>query len=251
MSVGQRSLDNISPASVLSNGPTIQVTPPNPNSGLGQGVFGVDRNTGSGYMQQWNFTLQKTFGKNWSVEAGYLGSKITRLGLPDTNINQLPVSDLALGAALTKQVPNPYYGQIPSSSSLGKTIAAQQLLRPFPQFRTVSLFRNNIGNSTYNALQARLEKRFSGGLTLTAAYTFSKLIDDASSVFDAAILTGPIANYPVADSYNRMLEKDLSNGDTPHVFSSGFVYELPLGMAGASVSEEGAMRWLEAGRWRA
>ncbi len=93
----------------------------------------------------------------------------------------------------------------------------------------MSLFRNNIGKSTYNALQARLEKRFSGGLTMTAAYTFSKLIDDASSVFDAAILTGPIANFPVADSYNRRLEKDLSNGDTPHVFSSGFVYELPFG----------------------
>ncbi|PYT34871.1 MAG: hypothetical protein DMG58_03685 [Acidobacteria bacterium] len=229
-SVGQRSLDNISPAFVLSNGPTVEVTPPSPNSGLGQGVFGVDRNTGSGYMQQWNFTLQKTFGKNWSVEAGYLGSKITRLGVPDTNINQLPVSGLARGAELTKQVPNPFYGQIPPTSSLGgKTIAYQQLLRPFPEFITVSLFRNNIGNSTYNALQARLERRFSGGLTLTAAYTFSKLIDDASSVFDAAILTGPIANFPVADSYNRRLEKDLSNGDIPHVFASGFVYELPFG----------------------
>ena len=36
---------------------------PNPNSGLGQGVFGVDRNVGSGYSQQWNFTVQKTFGQ--------------------------------------------------------------------------------------------------------------------------------------------------------------------------------------------
>ncbi|PYT24010.1 MAG: hypothetical protein DMG57_30210 [Acidobacteria bacterium] len=229
-SVGQRSLDNINPAFVLSNGPSVQVTPPNPDSGLGQGVFAVDRNTGSGYAQQWNFTLQKTFGKNWSIEAGYLGSKITRLGVPDTNVNQLPVSDLALGTQLTKQVPNPFYGTIPESSSLGgKTVAYQQLLRPFPRFTTVSLFRNNIGNSTYNAFQARVEKRFSAGLTVTGAYTFSKLIDDASSVFDAAILTGPIANYPVADSYNRRLERDLSNGDIPHVFSAGFVCELPFG----------------------
>ena len=107
-------------------------------------------------------------------------------------------------------------------------MASQQLLRPYPRFTTVSLFRNNIGNSTYHALQARLEKRFSAGLTLTAAYTFSKLIDDASSVFDAAILTGPVANFPVADSYNRKLEKDLSNGDIPNVFSTGFVYQLPF-----------------------
>ncbi len=40
--LGQQSQDNINPAFLLSNGPTVQVTPPNPNSGLGQGVFGVD-----------------------------------------------------------------------------------------------------------------------------------------------------------------------------------------------------------------
>ena len=61
--VGQQSQDNINAAFMLSNGPTVQVTAPNPNSGLGQGVFGVDRNVGSGYSQQWNFTVQKTFGQ--------------------------------------------------------------------------------------------------------------------------------------------------------------------------------------------
>ncbi len=55
--VGQQSQDNINPAFALSSGPTVQVTAPNPNSGLGQGVFGVDRNVGSGYSQQWNFTV--------------------------------------------------------------------------------------------------------------------------------------------------------------------------------------------------
>jgi hypothetical protein len=224
---GQRSLDNIHPAFVLSQGPAVQMSAPNPDSGLGQGVFGVDRGNGSGYAQQWNLTLQKTLGKDWSAEMGYLGAKLTRLGVPDTNLNQLPAAVLALGTQLTQQVANPYFGQIPPSSSLGgPAIARQQLLRPFPRFTTVALFRNNTGNSAYHAFQARLEKRFSRGLTFTAAYTFSKLIDDASSVFDAAILTGPIANFPVADSYNRRLEKDLSNGDIPHVFAAGFVYEL-------------------------
>ncbi len=235
-SVGQRSLDNIHPAFVLSHGPGIQIAPPNPDSGLGQGVFGTDRKNGSGYAQQWNLTLQKTFGENVSIEAGYLGSKITRLGVPDTNLNQLPVEQLALGSQLTQQVANPYYGQIPVSSSLGgATVARQQLLRPYPRFTTVTLYRNNIGNSTYHSFQARLEKRFSHRLTGSVAYTYSKLIDDASSVFDAAILTGPAANFPVADSFNRRLEKDLSNGDTPHVFSSGFVYELPHGWRVAGI----------------
>ena len=229
-SAGQRSQDNIFPAFQLAQGPSIQIAPPNPNSGLGQGVFGVERGTGSGYAQQWNLTLQKTFGRNWWAEIGYLGSKLTNLGVPDTNINQLPAAALALGSQLTQPVSNPFLGEVPASSSIGgPTIARQQLLRPYPRFTTVSLFRNNIGNSTYHALEAHLERRFSAGLTLTAAYTFSKLIDDASSVFDAAVLTGPVANFPVADSYNRRLEKDRSNGDIPHVFSAGFVYELPFG----------------------
>jgi hypothetical protein len=65
---GQRSLDNINPAFVLSSGPTVQITQPNPDSGLGQGVFGVDRPNGSGYAQQWSLTPQQTFGQDWSVE---------------------------------------------------------------------------------------------------------------------------------------------------------------------------------------
>jgi hypothetical protein len=48
-------------------------------------------------------------------------------------------------------------------------------------------------------------------------------------VFDASILTGPIANYPVADSFNRGLERDYSTGDIPHVFVSSVVWDLPAG----------------------
>ena len=48
-------------------------------------------------------------------------------------------------------------------------------------------------------------------------------------MFDASILTGPIANFPVADSFNRKLERDLSNGDIPNVFVASFTYELPVG----------------------
>ncbi len=217
--VGQQSQDNLNPAFLLAGGPNVQVTPPNPDSGLGQGVFGVDRKVGSGYSQQWNLTVQKTIGKNLNLEAGYLGSKNTRLGVPDVNLNQLPASDLALGQALLAQVPNPYAG--------GATITVQQLLRPYPRFTTVALFRDNVGNSSYHALAAKMEKRLSQGLTFTFAYAFSKLIDDASSVFSNTVLTGPIANYPVADSFNRHLEKDLSNGDIPRVFSAGGVYRIP------------------------
>ena len=227
--LGQQSPDNMTAAFTLSNGPSVQVSAPNANSGLGQGVFGVDRKNGSGYSQQWNVTVQRTIGNDWSFEAGYLGSKNTRLGIPDANINQLPSQDLAMGAALLTKVANPFAGQIPASSSLGgATIARQQLLRPFPRFTTVALFRDNVGNSTYEAATAKLEKRFSHGLTVHAAYTFSKLIDDASSVFSQSIFTGPVLNNTgAADAYNRHLEKDVSSGDIPRVFAVGWVYDIP------------------------
>lgn len=251
--LGQRSLDNRTAAFVLSQGPDVRVTPPGPDAGLGQGVFGVQRDNGSGYAQRWNFALQKTFGATWSMETGYLGSKLTRLGVPDVNLNQLHVSDLALGAQLTQQVPNPFLGEIPPSSSLGgPTIARQQLLRPYPRFTGVTLYRNNTGHSTYHSFQARVERRFSSGLTFTLAYTFSKLIDDAGAVFDAAILTGPVANYQAADSHNKQLEKDVSTGNVPHILSSGFVYELPFGRGRSrSLSPAGGMFWPADGNWRA
>ena len=227
--VGQQSQDNINPAFVLSKGPTVQVTAPNPNSGLGQGVFGVDRNVGSGYSQQWNFTVQKTFGRDLNFEVGYLGSKNTHLGLPESNLNQLPAAYLALGAALTARVPNPYYEQVPASSSLGQaTITQQQLLRAFPRFTNVALFRDNVADSAYEALQVKLEKRVSHGLTFSAAYTFSKLIDNASTYFSQTIFTGPtLTTIGAADAFNRKLERDVSSGDIPQVFSAGWVYQIP------------------------
>ena len=226
---GQQSQDNVNAAFTLSNGPAVQVTAPNPNSGLGQGVFGVDRQNGSGYSQQWNFTVQKTLAKNWNLEVAYLGSKNTRLGIPDANINQLPAQYLSLRAALLTRVANPYFGEIPASSSLGApTVAQQQLLRRFPRFTSVALFRDNVGNSTYEAAAVKLEKRLSRGLTLNAAYTFSKLMDDASSVFSQTIFTGPVLNNTgAADAYNRHLEKDVSSGDIPRVFALGWVYDIP------------------------
>lgn len=210
----QRSQDNLSAAFQLSDGPSIAAGPIDENSGLGQGVFAVQRNQKSGYAQQWNLTIQKTLGEHWSVEAGYLGSKLTNLGVPDVNINQLPAPLLALGSQLTEQVGG---------------VTRQQLLRPYPRFATIALYRNNVGHSTYHSGQVRVEKRFAKGFSFTAAYTFSRLIDDAGAVFDAAILTGPPINFQAADSYNRRLEKDVSTGNIPHVFSGGIVWSPPRG----------------------
>lgn len=228
--VSQRTLDNAIPAFVLANGPTVEPLPLAPDAGLGQGVFSVDRDLGSGYVQQWNASMQRELASNLALEVAYVGSKITRVGIPDTNLNQLSVDQLALGPALLQRVPNPSFGVIPRASSLGDpTIPVAQLLKPYPQYTTVSLYRNNVGTTIYHGVTAKLEQRLSRGLSYLVSYTRSRLMDDASSVFDASILTGPVANYPVADSFNRTLERDYSTGDIPHVFVTSAVWDLPFG----------------------
>lgn len=226
--VSQRTLDNLAPAFTLAEGPSVAPVPLTPSAGVGQGVFAVDRNLGSGYVQQWNASLQRELSPNLSIEAAYTGSIITHVGIPDSNLNQLNVAQLAQGAALLERVPNPFFGAIPRSSSLGDpTIPRAQLLRPYPQYTTVSLYRNNVGTTHYHGAYLKLERRFSHGLSYLISYTRSRLTDDASSVFDASILAGPVANYPVADSFNRRLERDYSTGDIPQVFAASGVWALP------------------------
>jgi hypothetical protein len=228
--VSQRALDTINPAFVLQNGPSVAPISPTPTAGLGQGVFTVDGTLGSGYVQQWNVSVQRELTTNTTFEAAYVGSNITHVGIPDTNVNQLTVDQLAQGAPLLQRVPNPYFGIIPRSSSLGDpTITVAQLLKPYPAYTTVSFYRNNVGTTRYNGLELSVRQRLAHGVSYSVAYTRSKLVDDASSVFDASILTGPIANYPVADSFNRALERDYSTGDMPHVFVSSAVWDLPFG----------------------
>jgi outer membrane receptor protein involved in Fe transport len=228
--VSQRALDTLSPAFLLRNGPSVAPIAPTPTAGLGQGVFAVDRTLGSGYVQQWNASVQRALTRHTTLEVAYVGSIITHVGIPDTNLNQLTVDQLAQGAALLTRVPNPYAGIIPASSSLGDaTITRAQLMKPYPQYTTVSLYRNNVGTTRYQGLEVSVRQRLARGLSYSAAYTRSKLLDDASSVFDASILTGPVANYPVADSFNRRLERDYSTGDIPHCFVSSLVWDLPAG----------------------
>jgi hypothetical protein len=226
--VTQRALDTLNPAFVLQRGPSVEPLEPTPLAGLGQGVFAVAGDLGSGYVQQWNTSVQRELTRDVSVELAYVGSKITHVGIPDTNLNQLTPDQLALGNSLLTRVPNPYFGIIPRSSSLGEpTIPAAQLLKPFPQYTTVSLYRNNVGNTNYHGLTAKVEQRFARGFSYLVSYTRSRLMDDASSVFDASVLTGPVANYPVADSFDRRRERDYSTGDIPHVLVASGVWNVP------------------------
>src|SRR4029077_14237942 len=70
--VSQRTLDNIIPAFVLKNGPTVAPIAPTATAGLGQGVFAVDKTVGSGYVQQCNVSAQREVTPNTTLEAAYV-----------------------------------------------------------------------------------------------------------------------------------------------------------------------------------
>ena len=241
-SVTQRTLDNITPAFVLAGGPSVVAIPLTADAGLGQGVYSVDRDLGSGYVRQWHLSLQRELTRNIAVEVAYTGSIITNVGMPDANLNQLTAEQLSQGSMLTQRVSNPFFGQIPPSSSLGDpTITRAQLMAPYPEFTTVSLYRNNVGKTEYNAFYIKVQQRFSGGLSYLVSYTRSKLLDQASSVFDASIPTGPVSNSSSpADTYNPQLENDYSAGDIPHVFVTSAVWEIPMG-SGRRYSPKGVV----------
>lgn len=236
--VSQRTVDNRTPAFILASGPSVAAVGLTPDAGLGQGVFAVDADLGSGYVQQWNVSIDREITSRLSLGLAYVGSASTRIGIPDGNLNQLTVAQLAQGESLLARVPNPYAGIIPPSSSLGEpTISVAQLLKPFPQFTTVSLYRHNIGVARYRGVEATLDQRSWRGLSSTVSYTWSRLRDNGSSVFDASILSGPVASAPIADVHNRQLEQGLSAGDIPHVLVGAFTWAMPAlgsGTAGAA-----------------
>ena len=75
---------------------------------------------------------------------------------------------------------------------------------------------DTIGNSSYNALEAMLEKRFSHGLQFQAAYTWSKSLDDAST-FEESL-----------DPFNYRASRGLSLFNSAQRFVISYYWELPI-----------------------
>jgi hypothetical protein len=229
--VQEKTQDSLRAGLVLSDGPSVAPIPFTGDAGLGQSVYTARRTAGSGYVEQWNLAVQRSITNNLSAEIGYVGSHIVHVGIPDSNLNQLTTHQLAQGAPLLAKVTNPYFGQIPSSSSIGgKTITEAQLLKPYPRFLNIATYRNNSGTSNYNAVEAKVEERLSHGVSFLFAYTHSKLIDDASSVFSTTVLSSPnTSSLVAADTFRPGLERDSSSGDMPNVTSFSGIYDLPAG----------------------
>ncbi|MDQ2774409.1 MAG: carboxypeptidase regulatory-like domain-containing protein [Acidobacteriota bacterium] len=238
----------VSPAFNLDSGfPQNYTHPPFINAGLNVGQSANmwwDNASKPLYKQDWNFTTQTQITPTLVLDAAYVGSKSTRVGTGAVNANQLNPSYLSLGNLLSDDIYSPSVVAAGFKAPYaGFTGSLGQALRPFPQYIGVGVEASaNIGNSTYNSLQLKAEKRYSKGLWLLASYTWSKTITDASSQL------GGFFSSSARDNYNRSLEKALATYDVPSRLVAAFNYELPIGAGKPLLSQGVASKIL--GGWQ-
>lgn len=200
------------------------------------------------YSAQYNFTIQRELVKDLKLEVGYVGSQGHRLlATHDINYSN-PQTCLDLNtiegdgtcgqfgedAPFSVTVPSGFNFHMPNGTVVAGTGQTLQFvgLRPYsspqcdatsgngcpldgvPVFSSI-FAQDTIANSGYNSLQASLEKRFSQGLQFSAAYTFSKSIDEASS-FEGIL-------DPLPGAHNRTL----SLFDARHRFVLSYFWNIP------------------------
>jgi hypothetical protein len=155
---------------------------------------------------EWNLSVQHQFAQNWLAQVGYVGTRAYDLWNHEaSDLNQAPqiLDTNFCGADPTKCIPNfgrKYFAQQPNMT--------QVLPLDYPQFQ-----------SFYNAFQASLNKRFSQGFNLLAAYTFAKNLGNAD---------GNVGGY-VQNSYAPNLEHGPVAPDLRHRLSVSYLYEIPVG----------------------
>lgn len=223
------SLDGVTPLTFLRNPYPNGINEPTgsslgPATLLGQSIGFVDRSNRVPYSEQWNFNIQRELPGAVLLDVGYAGSR--GLKLPEgRTLNQLPDSALALGNELRRQVPNPFFGQIRTGPLSSRTVSRAQLLRPFPHFDGVNSSLAGWASSSYHALQAKIEKRYSKGFTVLGSYTYSKMMDYGTGGFSGEALGGGgIQNWN-----NLLADRSVSSLDQTHRFIVNAVYELPFG----------------------
>ena len=145
------------------------------------------------YVPQWSFGVQRELGADTSLEVTYVGS-----------------SGIKLRRLINYNVPGPGVGNVNAR-------------RPFPQFGQFQTM-NAMAHSTYNALTARLQRRFSKGLTVLGSYAYSKSIDAGSGIrtTDGDPLT------PM-DPYGLYRERGRSAFDFRQRITTSWLYDLPIG----------------------
>ncbi|PYU93954.1 MAG: hypothetical protein DMG08_08820 [Acidobacteria bacterium] len=146
------------------------------------------------YSFQYLLNVQRELGRNTALEVGYIGSASRKLESMRAFNESIPGAD---GKVLDR-APYPEFGRIQEVDGSGK--------------------------ASYNSLGAKLQRRFSAGLTYLFGYTWSRSIDTASAIRNH----GGDTLFP-QNSYNLRAEKALSGFDTTHRAVTSILYELPAG----------------------
>jgi hypothetical protein len=215
----------------FSEGPDVILQPQGaaggPDAFRGFGVRYQDRAGRTPYMQQWNFTIQRSLWAGWTVSGIYSGSRGVKLFGGNYNLNQLDPQHFALGLSLQDQLPNPFFGQITAGPIAGANVQRSRLLLPYPDYQTVSTFGAKNAISSFHSFQMIAEKRFSAGVSAMVSYTGSKLISDNHSLQGAGSAAG-LGDFRIG-AYNRRLEKAIDQDDVSRRFVASGVVELPVG----------------------
>ena len=181
-------------------------------------IDSIPTNTKDGYAESWFLDVQKSLGKNTKVDIAYVGNHGVHLqgfinanqknpALPLTTAGQFP--GIPAG-----QLQRPYMnwgGYLLNNSTLYPTFNNGDITQALSEF-----------HSAYNALQARYEQRYTGGLTLLNSFTWSHALDNASSTLEA--------NTPCPQNgYNINGDYGQSDYNLPITNVTTLIYELPFG----------------------
>jgi hypothetical protein len=165
-----------------------------------------DPNVRPAVSNQWNFTIQQELNSSTTFQVGYVGQRTTHLMVP------MPYLQKEL-------LPN---GTVVNSPYLSGNPTLQS------EIAQISGTASN-GNQSYNALQAELQKRLSGGLEYSVAYTYSKCMTDSSGYYGSwGGQTTPTSPY-WQNLYDKKAEWGPCYYDATHILTSYVTYDVPFG----------------------
>ena len=194
------------------------------------------------YSERWNLSVQRAITHNDMVELIYVGNHALHLPVETHNLNATllpflttnPYRDQSIAKAYSESVTNPFYQTLGASNTTGvnksKTVPFSALITGFPQFGTSNITDENqtIGQSFFEELVAHWEHRMSHGLTMTANYSFSKMIEQDTYLNDE----------------DSSLTRRISPFDHAEHLTIGGTYQLPFGQ-GKLFSFGGSKLWDE------
>lgn len=174
------------------------------------------------YSQDWDLNVQRSFGSDLLLEIGYVGTKGTKLprfieGNPAVYIPGVDGDGNPISTSSNADSRRLYSGCTLDPSSPPCTYSSTGLIA-------------GLANSSYNALEASLKKRFSHGISFLASYTYSKSIDVASSFNMTGSAAKPVAgeNDLAQNPYDVAAERGRSLFDARQRFVLSYQWTLPF-----------------------